>query len=999
MCVSLSVPQDYDRLQHVLKQRVQMCACCEAQAGTCYCSANHAMELESGAGDEWSCSECDAGFSFCEGETRHACTTCNTNYCKDCAPRLMQPTVQSATAVGVIAFTNPMNSGFKSDSSPFITKCVSLDGTDSTSATAPPLVVTCGHVSQSAKPFSDVWMLRLPMTGGIVYNTTRRGREPCMLDGGIFFSRLQQSLTVATELDVEITEFSNRDLRQRNNSKRLDTNDRITKVNGISASPRTDEFFDHCTSLSKFIVTREMKAEGEHVSPQELVFAFEEERQMAEKFYAKVQDLEEKNLAITKNWATAKRKVIASIRCLVDLGRRGEIISSSPDDTGWVEVKWLDGNQDSGKYKYTDLLFPSELEASRASLQAEKLKYKNKMKHHMLHGTTETEVLDWSKEISADGTDEAPDTLMDDADADLVGIMNRKAFQAFNLIDSDMDGMVTWEEFMEQGAAIVGGDTELLKLQFNSLDQNADGQVSIAEYKKVFQVATAQEGKLVAKYYALGDLLSEQHKNDFEISECGKEKKNSKVVGTYVKQTDSHDGRPWYQHESNASCRAFYKASTKRWYLGDSGDFDHAIFQTHNQTDDEDMPLVSERWEGRADRSGKPSFVEGMSRRTLQNLDFKNCGLETRRKIFQDNVPRIHFDMNEGGDVFHSSVQPKDALNKVTVAPDAFACAIDGIIHIRKEALYTFVLESVDSSRLMINDKPSLFTASLANLQGILPDGLAQKVHRYFLTKPHLLNWGFFSSQFDECSEELVSALRQKFAIYTDDTDEDIVDIKDNVGVHPARAKQQTRRLRPGPYYIRVEYVWSGLGDQESRMQATKSEYCKRSGCDGKMRYHYYHGPGALHKSKEECKASEICHGKHKGVCGPDDGCFCKSCAKKMFGLRQELNTPLLSLKIKASGNKAKRLEFYNQLLPVPQYLFMSPDEMKLVASYRIDHYAKLLDQHMRSYHLMLRNVLKSENKRIPFYGRLVFSTHIDAQVQLEGQSGRLGWMFLHIYY
>ena len=890
----------------------------------------------------------------------------------------MQSATPNSTALDAVTFTTPMNSqiesSFGQSSDPFTTTHISSDG-GTGAATMPtaetPLLVLYGPTSKSPKPFSEVWGQRLPMAGGIIYSTSHLGREPCVLDGGLLFSELQQSLTVTTKLDVDITEFNSRDLKNRNESKCLKTNDVIQKVNGTKDSPRIDEFFNDKSSvgISEFVVTREMKGESEAVSLQDLVFAFEEDKQMTDKFYAHIEGLKKKNSAITKNWATAGRKVIASVNCLSDLGRRGEIASSSPDKDNIVEVKWLDGKfPDSGKFKYTDLLFPSELEATRATLQAEKLKYKNKMKHHMLHGVAETDVLDWTKDVYSDGTDEEADTSANQDETDLDGIMNRKASQAFNLIDGDMDGMITWEEFMEQGAAVVGGDTEFLKLQFNSLDQNADGQVSIAEYKKVFQVATAQEGKLVARYYALGDLLSSENAN-FTISKCGK---SSILVGAYIKQDTQLDGRPWYQHTSNSSCRAFYGVDSRRWFLSDSGSFDQAIFQTHNQTDDMEMPLASERWEGRAGRSGKPSFIRGVSSGTAQKLSFKNCGVENMRKLFQDNIPRIHFDMTDGGDAFHNSVQPKDSLNKVTVAPDAFACAINGMIHIRKDAHYTFVLESVDSSRLMINSKPSLFTASLSSLEGILgkSDGLAQRVHKYFVAKPPLLNWDYFSSQFSECRVEQTSALREKYAIYTDDEDEDIIDIKDNLGVHPARVKEQTCRLKSGPYYMRVEYVWSGIGDQESRMRSTNPEYCKRSGCDGKLRYHYYHGPGALHKDKEECRASGLCNNNRtRGTCGPEKGCVCKSCAKKMFGARQELNTPLLSLRIKASGNKAKKLEFYKRLLPVPQYMFMSADEMKLVASYRIDHYAKLLDQHMRSFHSMIRNVLKSENKRIPFYG------------------------------
>ena len=929
------------------------------------------MQLSS-HGEGWTCDGCREKFGSAE---RHYCPLCTTNYCNDCVPGKMEPTLQNTSLAGsmadLVTFTTPMNSHSVKPrtNGPFVTKRVSSNGSGSasTSPASTPLVVSCGPASKSAKPFGDIWACSLPIAGGIVYSTTKQGRELCMLDGGLLFSPLQQSLTVRTTLDVEIAEFNSRDLRKRNTAKRLEKNDVIKKVNGEKASPRTDEFFDRWSNVSQFNVTREMKASSENVEAKELVFAFEEEKQMADKLYAKVQNLEEKNSKITKNWATAKRKVIASVRCLIDLGRRGEIVSLSPDQNDLVEVKWH-GNQDSGKYRFDDLLFHSGLESTRASLQSEKLKYKNKMKHHMLHAAADVEELEWSNDAFAEGTDEEADKPVEKANTDLVGIMNRKASQAFNLIDSDMDGMVTWEEFLEQGAAVVGGDTELLKLQFSSLDQNADGQVSIAEYQKVFQVATAQEGKLVAKYYALGDLLSGEHKGDFEISECDA----ANMVGAYVKQDSKHDDRPWYQHDSNSSCRAFYVESTRRWYLGDSGDFGQAIYQTHNQTDDMDMPTESDRWEGRAGKSGKPTFVAGISLKIAQELSFKNCGVEARRKVFQDNVPRIHFDMNDGGDAFHISVQPKDALNKVTAAPDAFACAINGMIHIRKNARYTFVLESIDSSRLMINEKPSLFTASRNDLEGIpnMPADLALEIHKYFFSKPPLLNWKFFSSQFRECTEQLVLALREKFAIYTDDADVDVVDIKDNLGVHPARAKEQTVELKAGPYYIRAEYVWSGMGDQESRMRSTKPEYCKRSGCDGKLRYHYYHGPGALHKSKEECKNSTECNGESKGMCGPDRGCICKSCAKKMFGVRQELNTPLLSLKIKASGNKAKKLEFYKRLLPAPQYIFMSPEEMKLVASYRIDHYAKLLDQHMRSFHSMVRNVMKSENKRIPFYGK-----------------------------
>ena len=38
--------------------------------------------------------------------------------------------------------------------------------------------------------------------------------------------------------------------------------------------------------------------------------------------------------------------------------------------------------------------------------------------------------------------------------------------------------------------------------------------------------------------------------------------------------------------------------------------------------------------------------------------------------------------------------------------------------------------------------------------------------------------------------------------------------------------------------------------------------------------------------------------------------------------------------------------------------------------------WAELLDQNMRSFHSMVRNVLTSENKRIPFYGTFDAARH-----------------------
>lgn len=84
------------------------------------------------------------------------------------------------------------------------------------------------------------------------------------------------------------------------------------------------------------------------------------------------------------------------------------------------------------------------------------------------------------------------------------------------------------------------------------------------------------------------------------------------MIGNYVKQEGEHDGRPWYQHESNSECRAFYVEGTERWYLGDSGNFNQAIYETCDKTEDMTMPLESDKWEGRAGHSGQPSFNVGL---------------------------------------------------------------------------------------------------------------------------------------------------------------------------------------------------------------------------------------------------------------------------------------------------------------------------------------------------------------------------------------------------